>query len=154
MHHAVVVNGGSKGAPETCPPIGSISFIFLQFSANIFPNNRFSAQTQRLVPSSSGISWIRQWLWIYPQNCYIISTRGNRASLVHFFHLYAVFRKNYAKQECIPVGCVPAASRPYAGVCFPGGWRVSVPGGGCLLLEGGVSAPGGCLLLGGGGSMH
>ena len=37
------------------------------------------------------------------------------------------------KQECIPVGCVPAAHWPYAGVCFPGG--------GCLLL--GVSARGG-----------
>ena len=25
------------------------------------------------------------------------------------------------KQECIPVGCVPAARRPYSRVCFPGG---------------------------------
>ena len=25
------------------------------------------------------------------------------------------------QQECIPVGCVPAERRPYAGVCFPGG---------------------------------
>ena len=53
------------------------------------------------------------------------------------------------KQECIPVGCVPAARRPYAGVCFRGG----VWSGGCLLW-GGVSAPGGsalggCLLQGG-----
>ena len=47
-----------------------------------------------------------------------------------------------SKQECIPVGCVLAARRPYAGICFPGGW-----GG---LLPGGVSAPGGwCLLPGG-----
>ena len=52
------------------------------------------------------------------------------------------------RQECIPVGCVPAARRPYAGVCFQEG--------GCLLREGvcsgGVSAPGGwgvCLLPGG-----
>ena len=29
------------------------------------------------------------------------------------------------KQECIPVGCVPAARRPYSGVCFGGGWGVS-----------------------------
>ena len=40
----------------------------------------------------------------------------------------------FFEQECIPVGCVPAARRPYAGVCFPGG--------GCLVR-------GGCLLLGG-----
>ena len=69
------------------------------------------------------------------------------------------------QQECIPVGCIPAALRPYAGVCFPGGGvcsrEVSPRGvclggmcllqGGCLLLwvsALGVSAPGGCLLWG------
>ena len=77
----------------------------------------------------------------------------------------------HEQQECIPVGCVPAGRRQYAGVCFPGGggclllggllqggWRLGglPPGGsalgGCLR---GVSAPGGyapggwCLLLGG-----
>ena len=50
------------------------------------------------------------------------------------------------KQECIPVGCVPAVRRPYAGVCFPGG-VCSTGEGGCL-LPGGLSAPGGCLLPG------
>ena len=52
-----------------------------------------------------------------------------------------VTRKRYelqkieCEQECIPVGCVPAAYWPYAGVCFSGsvcsrvGW-VSAPGGG------------------------
>ena len=29
--------------------------------------------------------------------------------------------KAIIEQVCIPVGCVPAARRPYAGVCFPGG---------------------------------
>ena len=48
---------------------------------------------------------------------------------------------NY-KQECIPVGCVPAARRPYAGVCFR--LRGSGQRGG-----GGVSAPGGVSGLGG-----
>ena len=54
----------------------------------------------------------------------------------------------YLLQECIPVGCVPAARRPYAGVCFGG---VSAPGGVCCR---GASAPrrgcllGGCLLWG------
>ena len=41
-----------------------------------------------------------------------------------------------AKQECIPVGCVPAPHWPYAGVCLPGG--------ACFL--GGVCFPGGCVL--------
>ena len=60
------------------------------------------------------------------------------------------------KQEYIPVGCVPAARRPYAGVCFRGGgaWSggvvvVSGLGGWCLVgvvvsgPGGWVSAPGG-----------
>ena len=61
--------------------------------------------------------------------------------------------KYKTKQECIPVGCVPAARRPYAGGCFPGG--VSGPGGsgpgGVSGPGGGVSALGGvwCLVLGG-----
>ena len=61
---------------------------------------------------------------------------------------------SHRQQECIPVGCVPAARWPYAGVCFPGGVLSlgGVSSGGCLLQ--GVSALGGvcyggCLLLGG-----
>ena len=50
------------------------------------------------------------------------------------------------KQECIPVGCVPPARLPYAGVCFPGGGGgcgVYLPGrGGCLPGPGGVYLPG------------
>ena len=58
----------------------------------------------------------------------------------------AAFDKDYGKQECIPVGCVPAARSPYAGVCFQGG--VSGPGG-CVWSQGGVSGPGEmCLVLG------
>ena len=49
------------------------------------------------------------------------------------------FLVKIGEQECIPVGCVPAARWPYAGVCFPGG----------VCSQGGVSAPGGCLLWGG-----
>ena len=56
------------------------------------------------------------------------------------------------KQECIPVGCVPAAGRPYGRVCFPGG-VVSAPGGLSAprgdLLQGRVSAPRGVSALGG-----
>ena len=50
---------------------------------------------------------------------------------------------NFEEQECIPVGCVPAAHRPYAAVFFRGGF---LPG------RGGLPGPGGavCLVLGGG----
>ena len=54
------------------------------------------------------------------------------------------------QQECIPVGCVPAARRPYTGVCFPGGCLVQggvvwclVQERGCLLRGCGVWSRGG-----------
>ena len=61
----------------------------------------------------------------------------------------------FLKQECIPVGCLPAASRPYAGVCFGGvsAWSGGclLPGGWCLPGLGGwcLPGPGGCLPGGG-----
>ena len=54
--------------------------------------------------------------------------------------------KNKFKQECIPVGCVPAAHWPYAWVCFGG---VSLPGGASFLGEG-ASFLGGASFWGGG----
>ena len=73
------------------------------------------------------------------------------------------------QQECIPVGCVPAAHRPYSGVCFPaGGGLLPSPGGGVCLVWGGspcwgdgggglpvqgVSLPGGACLVWGGFSL-
>ena len=42
--------------------------------------------------------------------------RPSHPSVQFCFHFYAVFGKNYAKQECIPVGCVPPAA-----VAVPGG---------------------------------
>ena len=54
------------------------------------------------------------------------------------------------KQECIPVGCVPADRWPYSGVCCSGGVYL-VPGGcswsqggGCSWSGGCVPGPGGC----------
>ena len=60
-------------------------------------------------------------------------------------------------QECIPVGCVPADRRPYAGVCFRGGVSMlgegfSMPGGSPwwgVSGPGGFSMPGGWVLSGG-----
>ena len=43
-------NGGSRGSARNALP-GPISFIFMQFLANILPNKRFSPQTQGLTPS-------------------------------------------------------------------------------------------------------
>ena len=63
--------------------------------------------------------------------------------VLHVSHSSIMINTNYnIKQECIPVGCVPAARRPYAGVCFLGG----LPGqGGCLPGWGGVCLVGGVL---------
>ena len=50
----------------------------------------------------------------------------------------------FSRQECIPVGCVPAARRPYAVVCFRGGeWWCAWSGGWWCAWLGGVSGPGG-----------
>ena len=57
--------------------------------------------------------------------------------------------EHFYQQECIPVGCVPAARRPYACVCFPGGGVSAWSGGGVCLLRG-VGGVGWCLLPGGG----
>ena len=62
------------------------------------------------------------------------------------------------KQECIPVGCLPAARRPYAGVCFLGGsaWSRGVPpSGGVSLVPGGSAwSWGGVCLVPGGRVLH
>ena len=52
-------------------------------------------------------------------------------------------------KECILVGCVPAARRPYAWVCFLGGGLPGPGGvGGAVSAPGGVSVSGGvCLVL-------
>ena len=60
--------------------------------------------------------------------------------------------KNEAKikKECIPVGCVPAARRPYTGVWFPGAgcaWSGGVWSGGGCTWSGGVSSGGVCCLV-------
>ena len=47
---------GSSGT--LTPPLGPISFIFMQFSAKLFSNNRLAAQTYGSAPPS-GKSWIR-----------------------------------------------------------------------------------------------
>ena len=55
------------------------------------------------------------------------------------------FLECFIEQECIPVGCVPAARRPYAGVCFPGGGGVPGPGGRVVCLVRGVVCRGGVI---------
>ena len=58
------------------------------------------------------------------------------------------------KQECIPVGCVPAGRRPYSEVCFPGEGVCLVRGGGSpSLVRGGLPGLGGFYQPGGGGCL-
>ena len=86
-------------------------------------------------------------------------------------HIYTDRKRTYKIQECIPVGCVPAARKPYAAVCFPGGvclvrgvyawsWGVCLvrgclpgPEGAAWCGEGGLPGPRGgvCLVQGGSG---
>ena len=72
-------------------------------------------------------------------NTFYLFSPSNNSALRHFpllaiFCLYFLmilflrtrleiqhFEFHYFKQECIPVGCVPAARWPYAAVCFLGG---------------------------------
>ena len=87
--------------------------------------------------------WVKSW----PRNSYVMYSTARRDKISdgskegNFFFIFMQFSaKNYAKQECIPVGCVPATRRPYAGVSFLGGFVCLVWGGVCLVR--GVSALG------------
>ena len=46
--------GGSKGAPGTRPPMGSNSFIFIQFSGSFWPNGRLAPPPWVLASPSLG----------------------------------------------------------------------------------------------------
>ena len=50
--------------------------------------------------------------------------------MLHFVLYFLSMAYYLYEQECIPVGCVPAARGPYARVCFPRGGGVSGLGGG------------------------
>ena len=63
----------------------------------------------------------------------------------NFFQFHVVFGKNLAKQECIPVGCVPPACCPYLLACTA--WEGGVPAWGCTWSKG-MYLPGGCTCLG------
>ena len=66
-----------------------------------------------------------------------------------FFHFHAVFGKTLAKQECIPVACVPPACCLYLPACA----LLGLGGGGCTwswwvyLVPGGASGPWGVHLV-------
>ena len=73
---------------------------------------------------------------------------------INVFDFDVVLEKILAKQERIPVGCVPAARRPYAGLCFRGGgcWGCLVWGVVCL-VRGGLLPGWWCAWSGGGGGV-
>ena len=78
--------------------------------------------------------------------CKVSSTNGSQWGYYSLLVFGASCQKlwMYNKQECIPVGCVPAAHWPYAGVCFPGG---GLPGPGGSLVPGGSAWSGGVSAL-------
>ena len=53
-------NAGADQRAVVRDPHGKISFIFMQFSAKVLPNNRLAPNLLEFA-SSSGKSWIRQW---------------------------------------------------------------------------------------------
>ena len=57
-----------EGAMDARPPLGPISFIFMQFSAQILQINRFLSQIQGLA-SPSGKSWIRHCIELKKAPC-------------------------------------------------------------------------------------
>ena len=107
---------------------------------------------------TSDISYVSTWTSTVPILMKLRSTPKNQWS-----RMFLSWSEMLTEQECILVGYVPEARRPYAGVCFPGwglvlgGWGVSSPGGsggGGLLpggSGGGVSAPRGVCSGGGDG---
>ena len=76
--------------------------------------------------------------------------RDTHPSRSDFVHFHAVFSKKIAKQECIPVGCVPPTCCPYLRARTARGWGVYLVLGrvylvaGVYLVPGGVPGPGGC----------
>ena len=73
----------------------------------------------------------------------------NRRSCWECLYCLCYITDSLDKQECIPVGCVPTARRPYAGVYFPGGGLLL--GAVCSGGGGKPSAPGVCVCSGGSG---
>ena len=117
---------GSVSSPKITPSFG----YFLQCKMYYFPVALYCFKV------SLNLNHDNQWL---NQG----STKNALAVSVQFFsNFHAVFSKNLAKQECIPVGCVlSAAVAVCLGVCLPRG----VSAWGCLpsgCLPRGVSAKG------------
>ena len=80
----------------------------------------------------------RALLW--PENSYktpYMSSENKGTTIKKNDNVTMVLQSSFAIKECIPVGCVPAAHWPYAGVCSSGGgspWQ----GGGLLGMGGGL----------------
>ena len=73
---------------------------------------------------------IDSWIWMLKLDVkmqHLMVHCDNALYVLNYKVRYPV--KILQKQECIPVGCVPAARLPYAGVCFPGEGVYLVPGG-------------------------
>ena len=77
------------------PPHGSISFIFMHFSAKILPNNRILAEIQGLAPQlPSRKSWIRHCRQSSSQECKKNNKHKRRRML--FFMISTWFQNVFA----------------------------------------------------------
>ena len=110
------------------------------FNGLIYAGNICSLKSSCYAVLSSLFNSARKCL-ICTFLCYLVACRCRYCTPIGFMK-GNVFLDFYIKQECIPVGCVPAARRPYAGVCFGGG-------GGFLPARGGSPCRGGSSLPGG-----
>ena len=73
--------------------LGTLSFIFMEFSANILRNNKLMLRTQGLPLPMSGKSWIRHWDCL---NCTV-----SRCSTL-IFNIMNIFKEEniYLKTSC------------------------------------------------------
>ena len=111
------------------------------FSSTGFSINGWSSRLSKLHVCY-GIQGSNDVTCFYTPSCWEVG--------IKVVHVYLV-TDLILTQECIPVGCVPAARRRYAEVSFPGGCAWS--GGGCLPGLGGCgwSRGGWCAWSGGSG---
>ena len=108
-----------------------------------FVYNYFTTNNERKVTIINTYNWL--FVHLSPYFFWINRFAGVKfkhgKNQSHFHYLSTI---QECQHECIPVGCVLAARRPYAGVCFGGGGG-GVPGPGGV----GVSGLGGCAWSGG-----
>ena len=132
-------NGIAMGDPKgggVSGTLGPISFIVMQLSEKLLPNNRFSPP-----PHGLALPWIRYWFgieiwsvsgsvnvvtrkWVLDCTRVIDDRKWKIINDTKTFDLQLFFWPDkffHLKQECIPEGCVPPARYLTGGVSVWGG---------------------------------